>query len=52
MELKAPTTVPYVEVPYNVSRTFVVFYKDQDSLPPGLGIASNIVGEYPFFAKW
>ncbi|MFX1317533.1 MAG: hypothetical protein ACFE9O_00190 [Promethearchaeota archaeon] len=42
IELKAPTTVPFVEVPYNVSRTFIVFYKDSDSTPAGQGIDVNV----------
>lgn len=51
LELKAPSTVPYVEVPYNVSRTFVVFYKDLDSLPPGLGIDVGAT-TVPYIANW
>jgi hypothetical protein len=51
LELKAPTTVPYVEIPYNVTRPFVIFYKDLDSSPTGLGID---VGATPvtYIANW
>jgi hypothetical protein len=51
LELKAPTTVPFVEVPYNVSRTFVVFYKDLDSIPPSQGIDVGATS-IPYIANW
>jgi hypothetical protein len=51
LELKAPTTVPYIEVPYNVTRTFIVFYKDLDSVPPGLGI-DVAATSVPYIANW
>ncbi|MFX1577041.1 MAG: hypothetical protein ACFFCF_07685, partial [Promethearchaeota archaeon] len=51
LELKAPTTVPFVEVPYNVSRTFIVFYKDLDSTPSGGGIDVGATS-VPYIANW
>ncbi|MFW9831074.1 MAG: hypothetical protein ACFFD8_04805 [Candidatus Thorarchaeota archaeon] len=51
LELKAPSTVPYIEIPYNVTRTFLVFYKDLDSIPPGMGVDVGATS-VPFIANW
>ncbi|MFX1341092.1 MAG: hypothetical protein ACFFAL_00215 [Promethearchaeota archaeon] len=47
--LKAPTTVPFVEIPYNVSRNFVVFYQDLDAGGAGIDVQATSI---PYIANW
>lgn len=47
--LKEPTTIPYVEIPYNVTRGFVVFYSDLDAGGAGIDVQATAI---PYIANW